>query len=123
MDTILIIEDNEQNIKFVEDVLDFSGYHPVGAGTAEKGLELARELHPSLILMDLRLVGSGMTGWEATRAIKSDHALADIPVIAVTAQINPGEENQLAEYGFDGYIAKPFDVAELQEYVRRFCQG
>lgn len=122
MDTILIIEDNEQNIKFVEDVLDFSGYHPVGADTAEKGLQLARELKPSLILMDLRLVGSSMNGWEATRIIKSDSELAHIPVIAVTAQVNPGEESRLAEYGFDGFVAKPFEVVELQNYVRRFCQ-
>jgi len=123
METILIIEDNEQNIKFVEDVLDFAGYHPVGADTAEKGLRLAHELKPSLILMDLRLAGSGMTGWEATRVIKSDSDLAHIPVVAVTAQVNPGEENRLEEYGFDGYLAKPFDVMELQNYVRRFCQG
>jgi|FLYN01.1.fsa_nt_gi two-component system cell cycle response regulator DivK len=123
MDTILIIEDNEQNIKFVEDVLDFAGYHPVGANTAEKGLQLAHELKPSLILMDLRLAGSGMNGWEATRAIKDDSDLAHIPVIAVTAQVSPGEESRLAEYGFDGYVSKPFDVIELQNYIRRFCQG
>ena len=122
MDTILIVEDNEQNIKFVEDVLDFAGYHPVGAQTAEKGLELARELKPCLILMDLRLVGSSMNGWEATLAIKNDSDLAHIPVIAVTAQVNPGEEKRLMEYGFDGYVAKPFDVFQLQEYIRRFCQ-
>jgi two-component system cell cycle response regulator DivK len=123
MDTILIVEDNEQNIKFVEDVLDFAGYHPVGAHTAEQGLELARQLHPCLILMDLRLVGSAMNGWEATRAIKNDSDLAHIPVIAVTAQVNPGEEKRLMEYGFDGYVAKPFDVIELQEYIGRFCRG
>jgi two-component system cell cycle response regulator DivK len=122
METILIIEDNEQNIKFVEDVLDFAGYRPVGAPTAEKGLELARELKPSLILMDLRLAGSGMNGWEATRAIKSDCDLAHIPVIAVTAQVNPGEERRLTEYGFDGFVAKPFDVIELQNYIRRFYE-
>ncbi len=122
METILIIEDNEQNIKFVEDVLDFAGYHPVCADTAEKGLQLARELKPSLILMDLRLAGSKMNGWEATRTLKSDDDLAHIPVIAVTAQVNPGEERRLAEYGFDGFISKPFDVAELQNYIRRFYE-
>jgi two-component system cell cycle response regulator DivK len=123
METILIIEDNEQNIKFVKDVLDFAGYHPVGAHTAEKGLELAREVKPSLILMDLRLAGSGMNGWEATRALKNDADLAHIPVIAVTAQVNPGEERRLEEYGFAGYVAKPFDVVELQNYIRRFSLG
>jgi two-component system cell cycle response regulator DivK len=122
METILIIEDNEQNIKFVEDVLDFSGYHPVGANTAEKGLQLARELKPSLILMDLRLTGSRMNGWEAARVIKSEEELAHIPVIAVTAQVNPGDERRLAEYGFDGYVAKPFDLLELQKYIRRFYE-
>jgi two-component system cell cycle response regulator DivK len=122
METVLIIEDNEQNIKFVEDVLDFAGYHPVGATTAEKGLQLARELKPSLILMDLRLAGSRMNGWEATRALKSEDELAHIPVIAVTAQVNPGDERLLAEYGFDGYVAKPFDVVELQKYIRSFYE-
>jgi CheY-like chemotaxis protein len=73
--------------------------------------------------MDLRLVGSAMNGWEATRAIKNDSDLAHIPVIAVTAQVNPGEEKRLMEYGFDGYVAKPFDVIELQEYIGRFCRG
>ncbi len=121
METILIIEDNEQNIKFVEDVLDFAGYHPVGAHNAEDGLELARELKPSLILMDLRLAGSGMDGWEATQAIKQDSDLAHIPVIAVTAQVAMGEEGRLAEYGFDGFVAKPFDVLELQNYIKQFC--
>jgi two-component system cell cycle response regulator DivK len=121
MQTILIIEDNEQNIKFVEDVLDFAGYHPVGTDSAEKGLKLARELKPSLILMDLRLVGSKMNGWEATRILKSDGELAHIPVIAVTAQTAPDEEARLADVGFDGYIAKPFDVMEFQNYIKRFC--
>lgn len=123
MDTILIIEDNDQNIKFLEDALDFAGYHAVAADTAEKGLELARELQPSVILMDLRLVGSGLDGWEATRILKSDDDLAHIPVIAVTAQVSPGEEHRLAGYGFNGYIGKPFDVMELQAYIKQFCQG
>ena len=113
---ILIVEDNEKNMKLVRDVLTFHGYETVEATTAEAGLELARERLPALILMDIQL--PGLDGVGALRCLRSDPATSRIPVIAVTASAMSNEREKILEAGFDGYQPKPIKVKEFVAEVK-----
>jgi two-component system cell cycle response regulator DivK len=116
MSLILIIEDNDKNLKLVRDVLQVKGYDTIEAGTAEDGIRLAGERHPDLILMDIQL--PGMSGIDALRVLRANPATAAIPVIAVTASVMQQDRSQITEAGFDGYIAKPLDLKPFLESVR-----
>ena len=105
MARILIIEDNEANMKLACLLLANEGHVALCAGDAEIGLTLARAEHPDLILMDIQL--PGMDGLEATALLKRDAATRDIPVIALTALAMKGDEERIRAAGCDGYIAKP----------------
>jgi two-component system cell cycle response regulator DivK len=118
---ILIIEDNLKNLKLVRDVLQFHGYPTLEAETGEAGIELARERHPALILMDVQL--SGMDGRAAMQVLKADVSTQHIPVIALTAYAMKGDRERLLAEGFDGYIAKPVDIKELPKVVGRYLRG
>jgi two-component system cell cycle response regulator DivK len=116
MSLILIIEDNEKNLKLVRDVLQVKGYVTIEAGTAEDGIELARERKPDLILMDIQL--PGMSGIEALKVLRADAATAAIPAIAVTASVMQQDRRLITEAGFDGYVGKPINLKEFLEAVR-----
>src|SRR5260221_4569481 len=116
MSLILIVEDNEKNLKLVRDVLQVKGYARIEAGTAEDGIVLARERMPDLILMDIQL--PGMNGIEALKLLRADAATSAIPVIAVTASVMQQDRNQITEAGFDGYIGKPLNLKEFLDAVR-----
>jgi len=116
MSLILIVEDNDKNLKLVRDVLQVKGYDTIEAGTAEDGIGLAGERHPDLILMDIQL--PGMSGIDALRVLRANPATAAIPVIAVTASVMQQDRSQITEAGFDGYIAKPLDLKPFLESVR-----
>ena len=116
MSLILIVEDNDKNLKLVRDVLQVKGYDTIEAGTAEDGIRLAGERHPDLILMDIQL--PGMSGIDALRVLRANPATAVIPVIAVTASVMQQDRSQITEAGFDGYIAKPLDLKPFLESVR-----
>ena len=108
---ILIVEDNPLNAKLVRDVLLARGYRVAESTTAERGLEIAREQHPDLILMDIQL--PGMDGRRALAELRRDPSTRPIPVIAVTASVMPIEREEILAAGFDGYQAKPLSVKEL----------
>lgn len=114
---ILIVEDNEKNLKLLRDVLQFKGYQTAEATTAEEGIEIARAQHPALILMDIQL--PGMDGIAALRHLRADPLTASIPVIAVTASAMTLPRQQIVEAGFDAYQTKPIRVRELIEEVRK----
>lgn len=114
---VLVVEDYELNVRLIEDLLNFSGYQPLIAYTAEEGLQLARQLQPDLILMDMRLGGGGMDGWTAARIMKSDGDIAHIPLIALAAPVWDGERESALEAGCDEYISKPFDIRELRQKI------
>ncbi len=114
---MLIVEDNEENLKLVRDVLAFNGYETVEAITAEEGLELARGRQPALILMDIQL--PGMDGITAFRHLRANPATAGIPVIAVTASAMTGERQKILEAGFQGYHAKPIRFRDLVDEIRQ----
>jgi two-component system cell cycle response regulator DivK len=115
MSVILIVEDNEKNMKLVRDVLQVKGYATLEAGTGEDGIRIAVERVPDLILMDIQL--PGMNGIEALKVLRSDPATAPIPVIAVTASVMQQDRNLITEAGFDGYIGKPLNLREFLEAV------
>ena len=108
---ILVVEDEEGNRMLVRDVLTFSGYRVLEAETAETGLKMAREEHPALILMDIRL--PGMDGVAALAELRRDPATKGIPVIAVTASTMSQPRSQIVAAGFDGYHSKPIDITRL----------
>ncbi len=117
MSLILIVEDNEKNLKLVRDVLQVKGYATLEAGTAEDGIRLAAERHPDLILMDIQL--PGMNGIDALKVLRADPATAAIPVVAVTASVMQQDRSQITEAGFDGYIGKPINLKEFLAAVQR----
>lgn len=116
MSLILIVEDNEKNLKLVRDVLQVKGYSTLEAGTAEEGIRQALAHKPDLILMDIHL--PGMSGIEALNVLRADPATAALPVIAVTASVMQHDRNQITEAGFDAYIGKPINIKEFLETVQ-----
>jgi two-component system cell cycle response regulator DivK len=113
---ILIIEDNDKNLKLVRDVLQFNGYRTAEAITAEDGLVLARSQHPALVLLDIQL--PGMDGFAALRELRADPITKSIPVMAVTASAMERDRHRILEAGFDGYMTKPIHVKEFAEEIR-----
>jgi two-component system cell cycle response regulator DivK len=118
---ILIVEDHEKNLKLVRDLLVFHGYRTIEAMTAEKGLELAREQLPALILMDIQL--PGMDGITALRELRGDPRTERIPVMAVTASATSLDRQQIMAAGFSGYAIKPIKVKEFPNQVRKILDG
>jgi two-component system cell cycle response regulator DivK len=120
MKLILIVEDNDKNLKLVRDVLQVKGYATVEAGNAEDGIALARERHPDLVLMDIQL--PGMSGIDAINVLRADPATAAIPVVAVTASVMPQDRNKITEAGFDAYVGKPINLKEFLDTVRKMLE-
>ena len=116
MSLILIVEDNDKNLKLVRDVLQVKGFSTIEAGTAEDGVKLAAERNPDLILMDIHL--PGMNGIEALKVLRADAATSKIPVIAVTASVMQQDRKLITEAGFDGYVGKPINLKEFLDAVR-----
>ena len=112
---ILIVEDNEKNRKLVRDVLQFKGYQTVESETAEEGIQLAREKHPALVLMDFHL--PGMNGIEAFKVLRADPQTSSIPIVAVTASAMTEDRQKMMAAGFDGLQTKPINVKEFLEVV------
>jgi two-component system, cell cycle response regulator DivK len=116
---VLIVEDNEKNMKLVRDVLQATGYSTLEATTGEEAIELSLSQAPALVLMDVQL--PGIDGVEALERLRQNERTASIPVLALTAQAMSGDRERFLEAGFDGYLAKPVDVGELIEAVREHC--
>jgi two-component system cell cycle response regulator DivK len=116
MKRVLVVEDTEDNRQIIRDLLSSAGYEIIEAMTGGQGVAMAAEHRPDLILMDMQL--PVLDGYEATRRIKADPALRDIPVIAVTSYALSGDEAKTREAGCDAYIAKPFSPRELLGKVR-----
>ena len=118
---ILIIEDNDKNLKLVRDVLQFNGYKTAEAMTAEDGLVLARSRHPALILLDIQL--PGMDGFAALRQLRADPIMMSTPVIAVTASVMEQDRQKILAAGFDGYMTKPINIKQFTEEIRIVLVG
>ena len=114
---ILIVEDNDLNMKLLHDLLEAHGYATLQTKDGMEALKLARLHHPDLILMDIQL--PDVSGLEVTKWIKEDDDLKTVPIIAVTAFVMKGDEEQIREGGCEAYIAKPISVVNLLRTVRR----
>jgi two-component system, cell cycle response regulator DivK len=116
---VLIVEDNDKNMKLFRDVLQATGYTPLEASSGKEALEIAAERAPALVLMDIQL--PDIDGLEALRRLRENERTARIPVLALTAQAMEGDHERFLAAGFDGYLSKPVDVPELVATVRRYC--
>jgi two-component system cell cycle response regulator DivK len=116
--TILIVEDNELNMKLFNDLLQAHGYETLQTKDGREAMEMTEEYHPDLILMDIQL--PKISGLDITRQIKQKDDLKSIPVIAVTAFAMKGDEEKIMEGGCDGYISKPISVPTFLETVAGF---
>lgn len=118
MSSILIVEDNEKNMKLVRDILRHQGHRTLEAVTAEQGIRLAREHRPDLVLMDIQL--PDVDGVTALRRMREDAVLDTMPVLAVSASAMPDEQQKIVASGFDACITKPIALKPFLEAVQRF---
>jgi two-component system, cell cycle response regulator DivK len=116
-ENVLLVEDNEDNLQLVRFLLERDGYNVIAAHNGREGLELARQVLPHLILMDLSL--PEIDGWEAAQELKADPKTAQIPLLALTAHTLPGDRKRALSIGFDGYISKPIDVGKFSENISK----
>ncbi len=117
--TVLIVEDNELNMKLFHDLLDAHGFETLQTRNGMEAMELARTHRPDLILMDIQL--PEVSGLEVTKWLKDDDELRDIPVIAVTAFAMKGDEERIRQGGCEAYISKPISVGHFIETIRHFA--
>jgi len=120
MSTVLIVEDNDKNMKLARDVLQAKGYQTLEALTGEDGVKLARERKPDLVLMDIQL--PGINGIEAFRQIRADANTSRIPVVALTASVTPTDRTAIAAAGFDAFLSKPINLKEFLDTVKRMVE-
>jgi len=117
---VLVVEDNERNLKLVRDVLHFAGFDVLEARSGEEGVALALEYCPDLVLMDLQL--PGMDGTQALQLLRSSERTCEVPVVAVTALAMREDRERALDAGFDGYLQKPISVRSLPGQVRNFME-
>jgi two-component system, cell cycle response regulator DivK len=118
---VLVVEDNDKNMKLFRDVLVATGYRTLEATTGREAIDLASEHMPDLVLMDIQL--PDLDGMQALQRLRADARTAPIPVVALTAQAMQGDRERFLSAGFDGYVSKPVNVHDLIETVRRHCEG
>ena len=116
--TVLIVEDNELNMKLFHDLLEAHGYATIETRSGVEAVELARKHHPDLILMDIQL--PEVSGLEVIQWIKDDEKLKRIPVIAITAYAMKGDEEKIRQGGCEAYLSKPIAVVKFLETVRNY---
>jgi two-component system cell cycle response regulator DivK len=117
--TVLIVEDNELNMKLFNDLLEAHGYATLKTASGVEAVELARTHHPDLILMDIQL--PEVSGEDVTEWLKSDETLRSIPIVAITAFAMKGDEERIRRKGCEAYLSKPISVAKFIETVRIYA--
>ena len=118
---VLIVDDDEMNVKLARDVLQFAGFRTLEAASGGEGVSLAVEHLPDVILMDIRL--PDMDGTDAARQLKQHERTSRIPVVALTSFAMKGDRERFLAEGFDGYLEKPISVTEFPGQVRGYCQA
>ena len=117
---VLVVEDNEKNMKLLRDVLTANGFTTLEATTGARAIELAQEHSPELVLLDIRL--PDIDGVEVLRQLRADGRTASITILALTAQAMEGDRERFLTFGFDGYLPKPVNIVEIVDIVRQHCQ-
>ena len=120
MSTILIVEDNEKNMKLVRDILRHHGHATLEAVNGEDGVRLATEQRPDLVLMDIQL--PDIDGIMALGRIRTDASLDAMPVLAISASVMPDEQQKIVASGFDAFITKPINLKAFLDTVRRYLE-
>jgi two-component system cell cycle response regulator DivK len=120
MSTILIVEDNEKNMKLVRDILRHHGHATLEAVNGEDGVRLATEQRPDLVLMDIQL--PDIDGIMALGRIRPDTSLDAMPVLAISASVMPDEQQKIVASGFDAFITKPINLKAFLDTVRRYLE-
>ncbi|HEX4747180.1 MAG TPA: response regulator [Gaiellaceae bacterium] len=118
---ILVVEDNEKNMKLFRDVLAAASYRTLEATTGTEAVDLATKHLPDLVLMDIQL--PDIDGVAALAQLRADDRTASLPILALTAQAMEGDRERFLAAGFDGYLSKPVDVADFVATVRRYCDS
>ena len=118
---ILVVEDNERNMRLFCDVLQASGYRTLQATTGESAVALAIDTGPDLVLMDVQL--PDLDGVDALGRLRANERSAPLPVLALTAQAMEGDRERFLAAGFDGYLSKPVNIADFITTVERYCEG
>lgn len=118
-ETIMVVEDDNPTFQLLRNVISGLGYEVVHANTGDKALQLATELSPALIIMDMRL--PKMDGWQATSQLASQANTSHIPVLAVSVTVDPQDEDKARAAGCVDYMSKPFDISDLRERIRRYA--
>ncbi|HMK89229.1 MAG TPA: response regulator [Methylocystis sp.] len=119
--TVLIVEDNELNMKLFNDLLEKNGRRTLRTKSGVEAVALARQHRPDLILMDIQL--PEVSGLEVTRWLKDDEELRSIPVIAITAFAMKGDEEKIRQGGCEAYLSKPISIGKFLETVNAFLGG
>jgi two-component system cell cycle response regulator DivK len=117
---ILVVEDNQDNREMVVKILKFKGYRVIEAADGQEAIEKAKTENPDLILLDIYL--PKMDGYEATKRLKADISLRNIPIIALTAHAMKGNMEEILAAGCDGYISKPIDIRELPGHIEHYLK-
>ena len=120
MSTVLIVEDNEKNMKLARDVLQAKGYKTLEAMTGEDGVRQAKDHLPDLVLMDIQL--PGINGIDAFKLLRGDAKTARIPVVALTASVTPTDRSAITAAGFDAFVGKPINLKEFVDTVKRLVE-
>jgi len=118
---VLIVDDNERNLRLARDVLQFGGFDTIEAGTGADGVRVAIEARPDVILLDIRL--PDMDGPSVLERLRADGRTSQVPVVAVTSSAMMGDRERLLGAGFDGYLEKPINVMEFADQVREFSRA
>lgn len=118
MKVVLVVEDDELNLKLVREILEFNGFETLQATNGGEALEMIRTKSPSLVLMDIQM--PAMDGIEATKRMKADPTTCDIPVIALTSSAMKGDREAILAAGCDAYMSKPIDIHRFLELIQGF---
>ena len=121
MKVVLIVEDNELNMKLARDILQAKGYATLEAISGEDGVRMTTQMVPDLVLMDIQL--PGINGIEAFQQLRSDPRTAAIPIAAFTASVTPTDRTRITDAGFDASLSKPIDLKEFVATVKRLAEG
>lgn len=121
MKVVLIVEDNDKNMKLARDILQAKGYATLEAITGEDGVLVAKDKLPDLVLMDIQL--PGINGIEAFRQLRADPRTAKIPIAAFTASVTPSDRSKVIEAGFDGFLSKPIDLKQFVATIKLLVEG